>query len=103
MKLKENVIVVSSKGVAQDNRGRKWTKQMGLRLIVSCDKEKGEEIKPSRQNHLSQKSKKDSDSSCHITASGKVSQYQIWALNGFHSDVGTLLTGNKMSASSAFE
>lgn len=66
MKQKDDVIVVSSKGVAQDNRRSKWTKPMGLRLIVSCDKEMGEEIKLSRQNHLSQKSRKGS-LTAHVT------------------------------------
>ena len=55
-----DVVVISCKGVAQDNRlSSEWRTQKGLRLIAGCDKERGEEIKPSRQNYVSQRSKKD--------------------------------------------
>lgn len=52
--------MILCKGVAQDNRlSSEWRTQKGLRLIAGCDKERGEEIKPSRQNYVSQRSKKD--------------------------------------------
>ena len=55
-----DIVVILCKGVAQDNRlSSEWRTQKGLRLIAGCDKERGEEIKPSRQNYVSQRSKKD--------------------------------------------
>lgn len=54
-----DIAVILCKGVAQDNRlSSEWRTQKGLRLIAGCDKERGEEIKPSRQNYVSQRSKK---------------------------------------------
>lgn len=57
---KGDIVVILCKGVAQDNRlSSEWRTQKGLRLIAGCDKERGEEIKPSRQHYVSQRSKKD--------------------------------------------
>lgn len=54
------MVVVSYKGGAGDNKlSSRWTTQMGLRLKIGrFDKEKGGEIKPSRQNGVSGQPKK---------------------------------------------
>lgn len=46
--------------MAQDNRlNSEWRTQKGLRLIASCDKERGKEIKAATQNYVSKGSERD--------------------------------------------
>lgn len=70
------MVAILFKGGAGDNKlSSRWTTQMGLRLKIGrFDKEKGGEIKPSRQNGVSRRPKKDFDNSSHTVASGKVCQ-----------------------------
>lgn len=52
--LNRDIVLILCKGVAQDNRlSSDWRTQRGLQLIAGCDKQRGEELKPSRQNYAS--------------------------------------------------
>lgn len=52
--------MILCKGVSHDRLNSERRTQKGSRLIADCDKERGKEINASRQNYVSQRSKRGS-------------------------------------------